>query len=125
LKRIQVSRNKFKDKKHTQLLYETYVLTFPDGDVWMKQEPFSAHDMAFKLNQMISEHKAGRLGYEWKLRAEALWKAGECWWKDEAGIEHLIIIEPNKRPKAQLKKYEWGRSKVGMADFKTETKDVA
>jgi hypothetical protein len=93
MKPVRIARNRLKDKKWTKVIYQTYVLTFPDGDQWVKQQPMSAHDMAFELNKMIAEHRAGRLGREWKLRAEALWRAGECWWKDEAGVEHLILIE--------------------------------
>ena len=116
MKPIRIARNKFRDRKHTQLCYMTYVLTFPDGDQWTKQEPFSAHDLAHVLTNMVREHK--RLESEWRHRAMALYKAGECWWKDEAGVEHLILIEKEKRKAKDLR---WGVDKAGMATFSTET----
>jgi len=105
---------KYKDKKHTKLLYMTYVLSFPDGDQWVKQQAFSAHDLSFELNKIRQEHKNTLTDSSWRNRTEALWKTGECWWKDEAGVEHLIIIEENKR-----KNMKWGVSKDGYMDLKT------
>lgn len=107
---MKVARNRFKELKRTKVVYMTYVLTFPDTEVWIKQDPFSAHDMAWKLQQMIKEH--ARTESEWKHRAMALWKAGECWWKDEAGCEHLVMIEDKKR------ETRWGLNQKGMATFK-------
>lgn len=103
-------KNKFRDQKWTKVVYMTYVLTFPDGDQWTRQEPFSMHDLDHRLKQMIAEHSRARS--EWKLRTMALWKAGECWWKDEAGIEHLILIEDKKRDE------RWGVTKQDFATFK-------
>jgi len=34
--------------------------------------------------------------------------AGESWWKDSMGAEHLMLIEGRPRPKHKLK---WGVSK--------------
>lgn len=107
------SKNKFRDQKFTKVVYMTYVLNFPDGDQWNRQEEFSLHDLDHRLKQMIAEHF--RTNSEWKLRAQALWKAGECWWKDEMGVEHLILIEEKKR------KEKWGVDKADFATFKNET----
>lgn len=104
---------KYKDKKHTKLLYFTYVLSFPDGDQWIKQQQFSAHDLAFELNKIRAEHKYSASGRSWMARTEALWKAGECWWKDNMGVEHLIVIEDQKRPE------KWGVSKDGYMKIET------
>lgn len=105
---------KHRDAKHTKLLYMTYVLNFPDGDQWVKQEPFSAHDLAFKLNNIIAEHRGTASDSSWVQRCNALWNAGECWWKDEANMEHLILIEDKKR--TDLK---WGVSKEDYMTIKT------
>lgn len=107
---VRSAKNKFKDMKKTKVVYMTYVLTFPDGEAWQRQQEFSAHDLDLVLKNMIMEHKRDRS--EWKLRAEALWRAGECWWKDEAGVEHMILIEDVKRPK------KWGVDQKGFAEFK-------
>lgn len=105
---------KHRDAKHTKLLYMTYVLSFPDGDQWVKQTPMSAHDMAFELNKILAEHKHSPSGRSWKLRCEALWKVGECWWKDNLGVEHLILIEDKKR-----ENIKWGVSKDNYFQIET------
>lgn len=116
--RIPIIR-KLRGEKRARLVYMTYVLSFPDGDQWVKQEEFMFQDLDLYLRNimnMYAQSKAGT-GYDWKLRAMALWKSGECWWKDypfgrtEPGIEHLILIEDKKRPKHQLK---WGSKKGVM-----------
>ncbi len=94
-------------------VYMTYVVTFPDGEQWNRQETFTAHDLDLKLKNMIKEHR--RDASAWRMRAMALWKSGETWWKDEAGVEHLILIEEKPRPD------KWGINKAGMAEFKVET----
>jgi len=109
-KPVRVARNQFRSLRYTQVVYMTYVLTFPGGDQWVKQTPFSAHDLDLHLKNMIAEHKRTRS--EWRNRAEALWRAGECWWKDEAGVEHLIMIEKTKR------KTRWGVDQEKFAKFK-------
>lgn len=104
-----------RNAKFTQLIYMTYVLNFPDGDQWVRQKQLSAHDLEVELKNMIAEHsrdKAGRAS-DWRNRAIALWKVGECWWKDNLGVEHLILIERTKR------KEKWGVSKAGMGEIKT------
>lgn len=102
--------NKFRHLKWPKVSYMTYVLSFPDGDQWVKQSPF-VHALEFELNQMIREKKTS----EWKNRAMALWKTGECWWKDNLGAEHLIILESHKR------KEKWGITKAGLGSISTET----
>ena len=88
----------------------TYVLTFPDGDQWTKQTPMSTYNMEHDLQNIIREHRRNRS--EWYHRAGALYKYGECWWKDEAGVEHLIMFEKKKR------KEKWGVDQAGFATFK-------
>lgn len=112
-KRIQISRNKFNALKRTKLLYITYVLMFPDGDQWVKQQQFSAHDLEFELKKIMAEHKGTASDRSWRLRCMALWKAGETWWKDNLNVEHLIMIEDKKR------KEKWGVSKKNYMDIKT------
>lgn len=94
----------------------TYVLRFPDGDEWVKQREFTTQSLDMELKNMISEHAKDKRGknLEWKNRAMALWKVGECWWKDSLNVEHLIMIELKKRPSHQLK---WGVSKKGMGSI--------
>jgi hypothetical protein len=116
MKVVRVARNKFRDLKRTKLLFLTYVLTFPDGEYWMKQQEMSAHDMMFELKKIIAQHR--RQKSEWKDRAMAIWRCGECWWKDEAGVEHLIMLEDKRRPKRELR---WGVNQAGFANFRTET----
>lgn len=118
MKPIRIARNRHRDKKWTKVIYMTYVLMFPDGEQWVKQTPMSAHDMAFELKKIMAEHKGGRTERDWKIRAEALWRAGECWWKDALNVEHLVMIEDKPRPKHQLK---WGVDQKGLGTFKTET----
>lgn len=103
-------KKKVQDEKFSLPFYMTYVLTFPDGDQWTRQEQFMGHELDLKLKNMIIEHR--RTNSEWKHRAMALWKAGECWWKDEAGVEHLIMIEKEKREE------RWGITKEDFATFK-------
>ena len=110
---IRKGRRKVQDQKWNLPVFMTYVLRFPDGEEWVRQEQFSAHELDLKLKNMIAE--PGKEKSTLKLRATALWKAGECWWKDEAGVEHLILIEKDKREE------RWGIDKAGMATFKTET----
>lgn len=118
MKPVVIARNKYRGSKHTKLIYMTYVLTFPDGDQWVKQRAMSAHDMAFELTEIIKQHKNSHSGRDWRLRCEALWRAGECWWKDNLNVEHLILLEDKKRPKHQLK---WGTDVEGLFSFRTET----
>lgn len=109
--------SKVKNGKWTAVVYMTYVLNFPDGEQWVKQTPFNAHSLEMEIRNMIKEHakqKGGR-AHEWKNRAMALWKVGECWWKDSLNVEHLILIENKKRPSTQLR---WGVSKKGMSEIK-------
>lgn len=94
--------------------YLTYVLTFPDGDVWVKQTPL-AQDLEWEITRLIKEKKGTHSATEWRYRAIALWKAGETWWKDNMGVEHLMMIEQKKRAE------KWGVSKEGLATFSTET----
>lgn len=103
------SHNKFQDRKKFQkLLYCTYSLQFPDGEQWIKQRPL-AHDLRWELKEMLKEHKTG----DWKNRVYALWKCGECWWKDNLGVEHLIVIEETKRME------RWGTKRKDVGDIKT------
>ena len=76
----------------------------------------SAHDLAFELKKIIASK--GLRKDDWKDRAMAIWKAGECWWKDEAGVEHLMMLENKRRPKRELR---WGVNQPGFANFRTET----
>ena len=114
--------SKIRGSKFPSLCYMTYVLSFPDGEQWVKQTEFSGHDLDMMLKNMIAEHAKAKngSGYDWKNRAMALWKVGECWWKQKIDegqyIEHLILIEMKKRPKHQLK---WGVSKANMIDVQT------
>lgn len=101
-------KKSYQDLKTPKLLYMTYILTFPDGDVWVRQRPM-ANDLRWELKEMLKEH---RKNFEWKNRVMALWKAHECWWKDNMGVEHLVMIEERKRP------HKWGVSKEGMAELK-------
>lgn len=104
---------RLKSSKFTSVCYMTYVLNFPDGDTWVKQTEFNAHSLEMELKNLMAQHakdKMGR-GSEWRNRAMALWKAGETWWKDNLGVEHLILIESKKRPKHQLR---WGIDKKGL-----------
>lgn len=110
ISKIKSAINKFKDMKRTKVVYMTYVLTFPDGDQWTKQTPFSAHDMDLMLKNMIAEHLRTRS--EWYQRCGALWAHGECWWKDEAGVEHLVLIEDKKREE------RWGVDQKDFGTFK-------
>lgn len=102
------ARNKYQDLKRPKLLYMTYVLNFPDGEQWIRQRQF-ANDLRWELKEMLKEHKTG----DWKVRIFALWKAGECWWKDNLGVEHLIMIETKKRA------HRWGTNKKNMAEIQT------
>lgn len=104
-------RKQYRDLKFPKLLYMTYVLTFPDGDVWVKQTEM-VNDLAWNLQQLVAEKKTS----EWKTRALALYHANECWWKDALNVEHLILIEETKRPPHQLR---WGVSKEGLAEIKS------
>jgi hypothetical protein len=114
MKVVKVGRNRFKDLKRTKVLFMTYVINFPDGDQWVKQQEFSAHDMAFELNKIIAEHRGSYSGRAWALRCQALWNAGETWWKDNMGVEHLILIEDKKR-----KNMKWGVTKEDYMTIKT------
>lgn len=100
----------YRDRKFNTILYMTYILTFPDGDVWMKQTQM-VNDLAWNLTQMCAEKKTS----EWKSRAMALFHKNECWWKDNMGVEHLILIEDKPRSRFELSKYQWGVSKDGFA----------
>lgn len=111
--------SKIRGSRFPSLCYMTYVLSFPDGEQWVKQTEFTGHDLDMYLKNLINEHKNAKdgSGYDWKLRAMALWKSGETWWKQkiDAGqyIEHLMMVELRKRPSHQLK---WGISKKNMID---------
>lgn len=109
--------SKLKNSKWNLPCYMTYVLRFPDGDEWVKQTQFTAHSLDLELKNMIAEHSKNKLSdrsRDWKNRAMALWKAGECWWKDSLGVEHLILVENKKRPSHQLR---WGVSKKGIGSI--------
>jgi len=105
--------SKIKGSKWDLPCFMTYVLSFPDGDQWVKQTQMTMKSLDMHLKNMIAEHSQDKKGrsMDWKNRAMALWKAGECWWKDNLGVEHLILIEAKKRPSHQLK---WGVSKKNM-----------
>lgn len=107
----KIARNKYRGLRHTKLLYLTYVLTFPDGDRWVKQNPMTAHQMDVELKNMMLEH-GKKDKSEWRDRAMALWKCGECWWKDNLGAEHLMLIEEKKRVTS------WGADKKGLGTIK-------
>lgn len=106
---------KLKGAKHSGTAYMTYVLSFPDGDQWVKQTPFQNFEIDRILRNMIAEHSRAKKGqaWEWKNRAMALWKTGETWWMDNLGVEHLILLELKPRPSHQLK---WGsQNKLGVS----------
>lgn len=104
----KTARNRFQEEKGGKLLYMTYVLTFPDGDVWIKQRSL-VQEMRWEMKEALKEH--GKR-WEWKNRIMALWKHGECWWKDNLGVEHLILIEKQKRME------KWGLKKEGIGEVK-------
>lgn len=106
---VKVKRFKksYQDLERPKLLYMTYILTFPDGDVWIKQRPL-AHDLRWEMQQTFKEHAKNS---EWKNRVMALWRAHECWWKDNLNVEHLILIEEKKRMT------KWGTSKEGLGQL--------
>lgn len=104
----KIIRNKWKSLRTPKVLYFTYVLNFPDGDVWVKQRPF-VQELEWEMKEMLKESRHP----EWKNRVFALWTAGECWWKDNLDVEHLILIEDKKR------REKWGVSKEGLATIET------
>jgi hypothetical protein len=73
--------------------YFTYIVIFPNGQEWIKQEPL-VHDLEWHLHQMAREHKDE---WDWKHYLNDLFKKREASWRDRLGIRHIIKIETTKR----------------------------
>lgn len=93
---------------HRYRKYFTYIVIFPNGVEWCRQEPL-IHDLEWHLKRLGAEHKKD---WDWRHYLNDVFRKHEAQWVDKMGIKHILKLEDKKRDR------NWGSNDTGLSTFK-------